>query len=378
MSERSDHLTVAWIDLDNLAHNMQLLQQIAERPLWPAIKANAYGHGMTVIARALLNLGYGKLCVAHVSEAAALHDAGIDARILVLSATLPEHAEAIVHYGCEVTITTMEMARALSEASDRAGQTVIVHIKVDTGMSRIGIRADATSAFLERCRSLPGIEVRGLMSHFARADEADKSFSLVQLERFEHATSRESVTVRHMANSAAIFDLPGARFDAARPGISIYGLRPSSQIVNYRVAELKPVLSWKTRITYLKEVPGGTGLSYGHAYRTLGPTLLATVPVGYGDGLSRALSNNCELLVQGTRCPQVGRITMDQCLIDVTALRDRVQLGDEVVIIGRQGDEEITADELALQLGTINYEIVTAISARVPRRVIGDLLPTTS
>lgn len=378
MSENNGHLSVAWINLDNLAHNMRLLQELAERPLWPAIKANAYGHGMELVAEALVGLGYEKLCVAHVGEAAVLHAAGIRARILVLSASLPEHAEALVHYGCEVTVCTMEMVEALAAAAARAGRSVTVHIKIDTGMSRIGIRPEATSAFLRRCRSLSGIEVSGLMSHFARADEADKSFSQLQLERFDQATQGETLTVRHIANSAAIFDLVEARCDAARPGISIYGLRPSAEIVNHRVEELKPVLSWKTRITYLKEVPMGTGLSYGHSFRTLRPSLIATVPVGYGDGFSRALSNNCALLVQGRRCPQLGRITMDQCLIDVTELRGRVRLGDEAIIIGRQGNEEISADELAAKLGTINYEIVTAISARVPRRVVNDSPPSIS
>lgn len=174
-----------------------------------------------------------------------------------------------------------------------------------------------------------------------------------------------------MANSAAIFDLPGAGFDAVRPGIAIYGLPPSREIVNPRVAELRPVLEWKTRITFLKEVAAGTGLSYGHRFHTQRASLIATLPVGYGDGLSRSLTNNLEVLVHGVRCPQVGCITMDQSLVDVTLLRGKVALGDEVVLIGRQGDEEVTADELAERLGTINYEIVTGIAQRVPRVEVG-------
>ncbi|MHC4877991.1 MAG: alanine racemase, partial [Planctomycetota bacterium] len=165
----------------------------------------------------------------------------------------------------------------------------------------------------------------------------------------------------------AIFDLPGSHFDAARPGISIYGLRPSAEIENPRVNELQPVLEWKTRVTFLKEVPEGTGLSYGHAFHTTRPSLIATIPAGYADGLSRNLSNRFDLLIRGVRCPQVGRITMDMTLVDVTKLRGEVELGDEVVIIGRQGTAEVTADELAEKLGTINYEVVTSISHRVPR-----------
>jgi alanine racemase len=175
-----------------------------------------------------------------------------------------------------------------------------------------------------------------------------------------------------MANSAAIFDLPGSLFDAARPGIALYGLRPSRETANPRVQALRPALEWTTRIAFLKDVAAGSGLSYGHTFHTRRPSLIATVPIGYGDGLSRQLSDRLEVLVHGVRCPQVGRITMDMSLVDVTALRGRVALGDEVVIIGRRGQAEVTVDELAAKLGTINYEIVTAISHRVPRVVVED------
>ncbi|NOT57861.1 MAG: alanine racemase [Deltaproteobacteria bacterium] len=247
-----------------------------------------------------------------------------------------------------------------------------VHVNVDTGMGRIGMRPEDVLPFLHRCRDFPTIHVRGLMSHFPRADEADKSYSYAQLERFRHVVSavkEYGIEVHHIANSASIFDLPDSYFDAVRPGIAIYGLQPSTSIRNPRVHVLKPVLEWKTRITFLKEVPPGTGLSYGHTFHTLTPTLIATIPIGYGDGLSRNLSNNMEVLVRGKRCPQVGRITMDMSLIDVTPLRGYVECGDEVVIIGRQREEEITADELAVRLGTINYEVVTCISHRVSRVV---------
>ena len=211
------------------------------------------------------------------------------------------------------------------------------------------------------------------MSHFPRADEADKAYSLQQIERFRRvveATADRGIEMRHMANSAAILDLPGSHFDAVRPGIAMYGLRPSGEIANPRVRDLQPVLDWRTRIVFLKEVPAGTGLSYGHAYHTSRPSLIATLPIGYGDGLSRRLSNRLEVLIRGKRCPQVGRITMDMSLVDATPLRGKVALGDEAVIIGRQGSEEVTADELAAMLDTINYEVVTRIGHRVPRVVV--------
>jgi alanine racemase len=265
------------------------------------------------------------------------------------------------------------MIEALSQAGQKAGKQATVHVMVDTGMGRMGVYPEQAPALLERCHALPSVHVRGLMSHFPCADEADKRVSVEGIRRFEgviEAAAARGIEFRHMANSAALFDLPDARFDAVRPGIAIYGLPPSGEIANPRVGELKPVLEWKTRITFLKTVPAGTGLSYGHDFHTTRPSRIATVPVGYGDGLSRRLSGKLDMLVRGVRCPQVGRITMDQSLIDVTALGERVEPGDEVVIIGCQGREEVTADELAQRLGTINYEVVTAIARRVPRVVV--------
>jgi alanine racemase len=372
----ASRLTRAFIHLDRLTHNVRLLQQqVGKRPLWPAIKGDAYGHGAQVVARHLVRLGCHTFGVADLEEAVALVDAGIEATIIVLSATLPEHSEELVAYGCEPVVCTLQMAESLARAAERIGRGVSVHLKVDTGMGRVGIRPDEVPAFLERCRALPALRVRGLMSHFPRADEADKTFSNHQIEHFRgviEATKGYGIEVRHMANSAAVFDLPDSYFDAVRPGIAVYGLRPSAEIANPRVQELEPVLEWKTRITFLKEVPAGVGLSYGHAFHTQRPSLIATVPVGYADGLNRRLSNQLDLLVRGVRCPQVGRITMDMSLIDVTVLRGQVELGDDVVIIGRQGNEEVTADELADKLGTINYEVVTAITHRVPRIVVGE------
>lgn len=367
----SGHPTRALIHLDRLAHNLRLLQElVGERPLWPAIKANAYGHDAGIVAHHLTSLGYDTLCVAHAEEAAELRRAGVRARFLVLSATLPDQAELLAEPGLEPVVCDLEVLEALSRAAQRAAVRVPVHLKVDTGMGRIGIRPEELEPFLDRCRTLAGVHVRGLMSHFPRADEADKRFSQQQIEvfrRLRDSTRGSGIEVHHLANSAAIFDLPESHFDAARPGISIYGLAPSREIANPRVAELLPVLEWRTRITFLKEVASGVGLSYGHSFQTKRPSLIATIPVGYGDGLSRRLSNRIDVLVRGARCPQVGTITMDQSLVDVTSLRGRVATGDEVVLLGRGGDARIGADDWAAELGTINYEIVTAISRRVPR-----------
>jgi len=371
--KETTHLTRVHIHLDRMTHNLRLLQElVGKQPMWPAIKANAYGHGMEIIARHLVSLGYDKLCVAHVTEAIMLKEAGVHANYLLLSATLPEHAEAIVAHDCEPAVCTIEMVEALAREAEKANKHVLVHLMVDAGMGRVGIFPHEVTSFLDQCRAFPALRVCGLMSHFPCADAADKTLSLQELESFRaliNATKLYGIDVYHMANSAAIFDLGDAYFDVVRPGISIYGLRPSWEIANRRVEELRPVLEWKSQITFLKEVSTGTGLSYGHSYHTKRPSLIATIPVGYGDGLSRNLSNNMDVLIDGVRYPQVGRITMDQSLIDVTELRGKIGLGDEVVIIGQQGTETIMADELAQKLGTNNYEIVTQISQRVPRIV---------
>ena len=374
MTDVTSHPTRAIVHLGRLAHNVRLLRELAGgRPLWPAVKANAYGHGAVPVARALTGLGCPRLCVAHASEAVALRSAGIEAELIVLSAPLPEQAPLCALHGLEPVVCTEESARALASAAASARREIGVHLKVDTGMGRIGVAPDRLGSLLALCDELPGLRVAGVMSHLPRADEADKSFSLAQIEAFQRLRAELDPSGRltfHLANSAGVLDLPGALFDAVRPGISIYGVRPSAEIACGRAAELQPVLEWRTRVTFVKDVPAGTGLSYGHDYRTSAPARIATLPVGYGDGLVRRASGRAQVLVGGVRCPLVGRVTMDQCLVDVTGVAGRVAIGDDAVLIGRQGEEEVTAEELADRLETIGYEVVTGISARVPREVI--------
>lgn len=364
-------LTKAFINLDHLTHNFRLLQrQVGGAQVWPVLKANGYGHDAAIVAAHLLRLGCQTLCVADVEEAIALADNGVDATFFILSATLPQHSEALVAYNCQPVVCTLEMVEALARAAMKSAKRLPVHVKLDTGMGRVGIRLEEVATFIDRCRNFPALEVRGLMSHFPRADEADQSYSVAQLDRFRQAvelTKGRGIKTYHIANSAAIFTLPGSHFDAVRPGIALYGLQPSATFAHPAAQGLKPVMELKTQIVFIKEVAAGVGLSYGHAFHTQAPSLIATLPIGYGDGLSRNLSGQMAVLVRGKRCPQVGRITMDMSLIDVTAHRGQVQLGDEAVIIGSQGAAAISADELASKLGTINYEIVTGISHRVPR-----------
>ena len=361
------------IDLNNLEHNLEILQsQVGKRSLWPVIKANAYGHDANIVGHHLTKLGYETLCVALPSEAITAIRNGMKAKFLVLSATLPDDAEEIVAHDLIPVVCTFEMLDALDQEAKDAGKIIKAHLKVDTGMGRVGVQPHEVHSFLKQCETKKHVRVSGLMSHFARADESDKTPSNDAIRIFRgvvRATANAGIDHYHMANSAGIFDLPTSYFDAVRPGISIYGLQPSGEIANARSKDLKPVLEWTTRITFLKETPSDTGLSYGHTYTTNQETLVATIPVGYGDGLPRRLSNKMDVLVGGQRCRQIGRITMDQSLVDVSLLRNRVGVGDEVVLIGSQGDAEISADEWASKSETINYEIVTGISSRVPRIV---------
>ncbi|MGI9592735.1 MAG: alanine racemase, partial [Myxococcota bacterium] len=289
----ASHPTQARIHLDHLTHNMSLLQElVGDAQLWPAIKANAYGHDARVIARHLVARGHDTLCVSYPQEAVELLESGVRARFLVMAPSLPEQSECIVAHDLEPVVCTTEALASLGHAAARAGRTLAVHVKVDTGMGRVGIRPEEVPDFLARCREHEALRVKGLMSHFARAGEADKRFSQEQIEAFEHvrsATGGAGIAFHHFANSAAVFDLPESHLDAARPGIAIYGLRPSDTLRNPRVSELRPVLEWCTRITFLKEVPAGTGLSYSHEFRATRPTLVATLPLGYGDGLTRRL-----------------------------------------------------------------------------------------
>jgi len=367
------HATRAVLHLDRLARNLALLRELAGgRPVWPAIKANAYGHGALPVARALVAAGCEALCLARAEEAAELAESGVRARFLLMAPALPDASDLVASHGFEPAVCTREAVDALARAAERAGRRLDVHVKVDTGMGRAGIRPDELPAFLAHCAAQPALRVRGIMSHFPRADEGDVAFSEAQIRAFAAACEDArrgcaSAPLRHMANSAALFALPASRFDAVRPGIALYGLAPGPKLASPRVAELAPVLEWTTRVAFLKEVPAGTGLSYGHDFRTTRPSLVATLPVGYGDGLRRALSGRIHVLVGGVPCPQVGRVTMDQILVDVTALRGRVALGDPAVLLGRQGEAEIRVEAWADLLGTIPYEVLTGIASRVPR-----------
>lgn len=356
------------VDLGALGRNTHLLRDLAGVPLLAVVKANAYGHGAVPAARVLLANGAAALAVATLEEAAALRRAGIAAPCLLLGPTHPAHAALAAQLGVTCTVFELSTARALSDAAGSLGRTAAVHVKVDTGMGRLGLAPEEVGPLLRALSELPHLRVEGLYTHFASADE-DEAFTLAQLRRFERllgelAAAGLRPSVVHAANSAALLRHPAARFDMVRPGIACYGLSPFADTPLPQ--SFLPALSFHSEIVYLKKVPPGSPLSYGGTFTTARPSLIATVPVGYADGLRRAPPWR-EVLVRGRRAPVVGRITMDYTLVDVTKVPG-AHLGDRVTLIGAQGAARIAAEEVADWFGTIVYEVVTSVAARVPRR----------
>ena len=374
-----DRPTWVQVDLDAIGHNVRRLRAIAGVPLIAVLKADAYGHGAVRVGRAALAAGAAMLAVATLGEARALRAAGIAAPILVLGYTPPWQARAAAQLGVTCTVFDMDTAQALAEAAAALGREVRAHVKVDTGMARLGLQPHETLPFLRALRDrglvaarrdAGGLVIEGLYTHFATADDADETFAREQLRRFRAALAEvEAAGLRppivHAANSAGLLRFPEARFDMVRAGIAIYGLSPSA--ATPLPPDFRPGLSFHSEVAQVKELPPRAPVSYGRAYLTSAPTRIATIPVGYADGMRRSPPWR-EVLVRGRRAPVVGRITMDYAMLDVTGIPD-VRRGDPVVLIGRQGEEQITAEEVAGWLGTISYEVVSTILPRVPREV---------
>ncbi len=362
--------TWAEIDLDAIAHNVRELSRLAPGARFMAVvKADGYGHGAAEVARAALKAGASWLGVATVEEGVALRRAGIKAPVLVLGYISPMQASAVLLHGLRPTVFHADLAEALSRKAASLGRTVPVHLKVDTGMTRVGVRPHEAVPFAQMLTALPNLELEGVFTHLATADEPTNPYASEQLARFDQvlaALKQAGIEprIRHAANSAALMLLPQAHYDLVRAGIALYGQPPDPQVE--WPASLRPALAWRTRVGMVKWVEPDTPISYGCTYRTRGRERIASLPVGYADGLSRLLSNRGEVLIHGRRCPIVGRICMDQTMVRVPDDLD-VKVGDEVVLIGEQGVERITASDLAQTIGTINYEIVCSIGKRVPR-----------
>ncbi|MBI2911097.1 MAG: alanine racemase [Chloroflexi bacterium] len=380
-------LSAAWqgrplwaeVDLDALAHNVAVLRRRVPRSeLMAVVKANAYGHGAVAVAAAALGAGASRLGVACVDEAVQLRAAGIEAPILVLGHSPPHEAAALVAHDVTATIDSLALADVLSAEAQRRGRRLPVHMEVDTGMSRFGLSPVDAVTIGRALSEREGLELEGLYTHFATADEADKGFTHRQYEALLWAAEQlGSVAVRHAANSAAVLDLPEMALEMVRPGISLYGIYPSGAVA--RGADLRPVLSLRARVARTHWLQPGQAVSYGRTWVAERATRIALVPCGYADGLRRGLSNRASLLVRGRRAPIRGRVCMDSCMVDVTDLPD-VAVGDEVTIIGVDGDAVLPVEELAELEGTIPYEILCGISARVPRLFLrdGQMVSTTT
>lgn len=361
--------TWAEIDLKAVAHNYKQIKRLVgkEMKVMAVVKANAYGHGTVEVSKVLEGLKVDYLGVATMDEAVRLRDHGIKAPILVLGSVLPDEIHAAVADDITLTLASDELLKAIrKECGDQ--HKIKVHIKIDTGMGRIGIWHEEALNFIKNLAVDKNVVIEGIYTHFSAAGH-DNFFTNYQIESFEKLLEKLEgfdvrIPLKHSANSIATVDFKRSHLNLVRPGLIIYGMYPKYTFP--KLIKLKPAMALKTRIVYIKDTPPGRSISYGRSYVTGKHTRIATIPIGYADGYSRGLSNKAYVLVRGKKAPVVGRVTMDQTMIDVGAIR-KASVGDEVVLIGRQGREEIRAEKLARLAGTIAYELVSLISNRVPR-----------
>jgi len=369
-------LNRAWaeIDLNAIAHNVREIRKLtgSRVEMMGVVKADAYGHGVLEVVRTLLDNGVTQLAVSMLDEAIQIRKMGIDVPILILSYTDPARAEEIVENELTQTVFSFDLPQALSAASVKLGKSVKIHIKVDTGMTRVGFMPgyNAVKNIIEIGR-MPGLIIEGIFTHFASADERETDYTYMQFERFMSICTELGrvgihIPLKHVCNSAGIIQYPEMHLDMVRPGVILYGLYPSREVDRNKI-RLKPAMTLKANVIFVKDVEPNVCISYGRTFRTSRPSKIATIPIGYADGYTRLLSNKGRMLVNGEFAPVVGNICMDQCMIDITDLKHEVHTGDEVVIFGSQSGACISVEELAAQIGTINYELVCIIGKRIPR-----------
>lgn len=361
--------TYVAIDLGAIQHNLERMRQIAGTAVMAVVKANAYGHGAVEVARAAADIGVDWLGVAFAAEGVALRKAGLKGNILVMGYTPAGLAGEAIEHDLSLAVYDPDLGREYAQIAQASGRRARLHVKVDTGMGRLGLFPAETPRLVRHLCALPGAQVEGIFTHFATADFANQDFARQQLARFTELVSELEAQGRrpalvHASNSAAGLALGGAQFDLVRMGISMYGLHPSAEVAN--PADFRPALSWKTCISQLKKMPPGTSVSYGRIYFTQREEQIAVLPVGYADGYRRNPPGQAWALLRGRRVPVVGRVCMDQMMINVSGV-EGARRDDEVTLIGDQGADEITAEEVAGWWDTINYEVTSGIMARVPR-----------
>ena len=365
--------TYVEINLDNLSHNFREIQKMVKEGtiVMPVIKANGYGHGSVVLGRMYRELGADRVAVSLLNEGIELRRAGLDLPILILNYTPGEQMKEVAAYDLTQAIYRYEDAKALSHAAKEMGKTAKLHIKIDTGMGRLGFQPTEESVEeILKLKDLENIDVEGIFTHFAKADELDKSVTREQYRKYtwileELEKNGFSPPIKHVSNSAAIIDLPEYNLDMVRPGIMLYGYYPSEEVDKSRI-KLKPAMTLKAVVSNIKTVPEGTGISYGHLYKAPRESIIATVPIGYADGYTRMLTGKAEAYVGGGIAPVAGKICMDQLMLDVTHIPD-VEIGDEVIFFGEGREDYPSVEQVAHKLGTVNYEIICMMSRRLPR-----------
>lgn len=369
----------AKIDLDAIAYNMEQMKQNIrpETKVMAVIKADGYGHGAVQIAEMMERWNYiWGFAVATLDEAVVLRTEGIQKPILVLGCVFPDQYMEMLKHEIRMNIYTEEMAESISRMAAREGKTAYMHIKLDTGMSRLGFGTNEQSAeTIKRISKMPNVNMEGIFTHFTKADEKDKTFTKKQIQEFVWMTERLKeknvrFTYEHCSNSAGIIDVPEANFDIVRAGISTYGLYPSEEVDKTNV-KLKPALALKSHVAFVKEIESGTPVSYGGTFVAKEKMKIATIPVGYADGYPRSLSNKGYVLIRGKKAPILGRVCMDQFMVDVTQI-EGVSFGDKVTMIGKDGNEILPVEVLSELSGRFNYEFVCDLGKRIPRVYVRD------
>lgn len=372
------HIRPVWaeIDLDAIEHNMKEIKKIAKsKEIIAVVKADAYGHGAVDVAPVLLENGATKLAVAVITEALELIHSGIEAPIMILGFTPLAFARDILENNIEQTVYDLEYAKGLSKIAKKENKIAKIHIGLDTGMGRIGFLPNEESKeIIKEISKLPNIEIVGMFTHFSSADEDDKEYTVDQFNKFlsfykQLQIEEVKVGILHAANSAAVLDLQNMHLDGVRPGIILYGYYPSDEV--NKTIDLIPALTLKTTVVHVKKVPKDMYISYGRKYKTNTERVIATLPIGYADGYTRFLFEKAKVIINGKLAPVIGRICMDQCMVDVTEIHD-VAVGDEVILIGEDDGVRFNADDIADSIGTINYEVICMIGKRVPRVYIKD------
>ena len=367
--------TRAIIDLANLRKNYKIVKTFIgdEVKVMGIIKANAYGHGMLTIAKALIKLGVNYFGVAFLEEGIFLRNNGIDTPILVMGGINIEQIPEFIKYDIDITTSSLDKTKAISQTAVSLGKKAKVHLKIDTGMERLGVHWYNSERFIEETYGSENILVEGIFSHFAKSDN-DKTFTEKQIKRFDNILNMMAMhhlptKLVHCANSAGIINFKDSHYNMVRPGLMLYGYSDLSQ--NFK-EELKPVMSLLTKVSYFKVISQSVGISYNHTYTSDQQTRIVTLPIGYGDGYNRLLSNKGEVIIRGKKYPIVGNVCMDQMMVDVGADGEAFN-GDDVLLFGKHEDDEIRLEELCDKIGTIPYEILTMISSRVPRVVVNKM-----